>query len=578
MNLQNTQTLSGLFYNTFRSFWSYGFRINILLISLMLSACGGPKLFRPPPVIPDDRYHVVEKPKYRADNVIADAVDQQVTNQIQQALDFSDQARIIAGKKKEAYNVNAFGEIPNSSWFTNRNYMQKMSLEEIARGPNQGTGPDTSQTWTIFKAKAEGVTPGFNIIDSRGDRYVIKFDPTDFPEIATGAELVSTKIFYALGFNTPENYITYFDPKILHLGGEVEILDKKGRERFMVQTDLDDMLGRIDRLDNGLIRATASKFLDGVPIGPFRYEKTRKDDPNDFIRHERRRELRALRMVNAWLNHADTKSGNSLDTFFTEKNGKSYVWHCLIDFGAALGSGTKGAAATYRGFENDFDPHALFMNIVTLGLWVKPYDKLADVKYPSVGLFQAEYFEPMKYKFNRPNPAFERMTKRDGYWAAKLIMSLTDDQLWAAVEQGQYSNPEAAKYLHETMIARRNKVGRYWFDRLAPLDQFKLSKASDNKYELCFIDLAVESGLEDASNTTYFYQTLLDGKKSGNKTETGNCVKIDLSEIVEGKKAGQLAFQFSLKKNNEMSKTVTAHLQFDISKNLVELIGIERED
>lgn len=553
-------------------------QLYILLTSLILSACSGPKLFTPPPVIPDDRYHVVEKPKYRPDNVIKNAIDQQLTNQIQQALDFSNQARIVAGKKKESYNVDAFGEVPNSSWFTNRNHVQKMSLGKIRQGPDKGTGPDTSQTWMIFKAKAEGITPGFSIIDSRGDRYVIKFDPLSNPEIATGAEQVSTRIFYALGFNTPENYLTFFDPKILKLGDDVEILDEKGHERFMVQDDLEKMLARVRRQANGLFRATASKYVAGVPIGPFRYESRRKDDPNDFIKHHHRRELRGLRMINAWVNHADTKSGNSLDSFITDENGKNYVRHYLIDFGATLGSGTRGAAIAPRGFENQFDPHGLILNILTLGFWVKPYERLPEVKYPSVGRFQTEYFEPMKYKFNQPNPAFERMTKRDGYWAAKLIMSLTDEQLGAAVEQGRYSNPEASKYIHETLIARRNKVGHYWFDRLAPLDKFKLKKTSDNRFELCFVDLAVESDLNDINSTTYFYQTLLNGEKVGGQIETGNCIKIDLPEIVSGKTNGQLAYRLHLKRDNVKSKTVTVYLQFDNSKNLFELIGVERED
>ena len=69
----------------------------ISAISILLFSCGGPKLFTPPPKIPDDRYHVVEIPKYRADNVVAEAVQQQVTNQVEQALDLATQARIVAG-------------------------------------------------------------------------------------------------------------------------------------------------------------------------------------------------------------------------------------------------------------------------------------------------------------------------------------------------------------------------------------------------------------------------------------------------------------------------------------------------
>ena len=112
----------------------------------------------------------------------------------------------------EAQNANTLDEVPDSSWFTNRHGVQRLSREELLRGPNTTAGPDMRAPWRVFRSKIGGLTPGFQIIDGRGDRYVIKFDPVGVPELSSAAEVIATKLFYAIGYNTPENYIVAIDP------------------------------------------------------------------------------------------------------------------------------------------------------------------------------------------------------------------------------------------------------------------------------------------------------------------------------------------------------------------------------
>ena len=69
-----------------------------------------------------------------------------------------------------------------------------------------------SVPWRVFRSKIGGLTPGFQIIDGRGDRYVIKFDPVGVAELSSAAEIIGTKLFYAMGYSTPENYIVRVDP------------------------------------------------------------------------------------------------------------------------------------------------------------------------------------------------------------------------------------------------------------------------------------------------------------------------------------------------------------------------------
>src|SRR5262249_54044879 len=87
-----------------------------------------------------------------------------------------------------ALNINTVGAVPDSSWFQNRHATNRMSLDALTRGPNTGSGPSIDQPWVVIGAKTEGVTPGIRIRDSRGDVYIIKFDPPQNPELATAAE------------------------------------------------------------------------------------------------------------------------------------------------------------------------------------------------------------------------------------------------------------------------------------------------------------------------------------------------------------------------------------------------------
>src|SRR4030095_16111680 len=111
---------------------------------------------------------------------------------------------------KPAANANSVGDVPDSSWFQNRHGQSRMTKEELERGPNSGEGPFAGEPWVVIAGKSEGITPGFRIRDSRGDSYVVKFDPMTHPAMATSAEIISTKFFYAIGYNVPENYLVFF--------------------------------------------------------------------------------------------------------------------------------------------------------------------------------------------------------------------------------------------------------------------------------------------------------------------------------------------------------------------------------
>ena len=237
----------------------------------------------------------------------------------------------------EATNVNTLDEVPNSSWFTNRHGLERMSIEELIRGSNRGSGPDPEETWTVFLSKSQGLTPGFQIYDEQDERYVIKLDPVEIPEIASAAETIATKIFYALGYHAPENYIVYAHTERFVNAPGTEVEDTYGDKMPLTDFRFRRSIRFVPRLPDGSMRVTASKYLPGIPIGPFRYYETRSDDPNDVIAHEDRRELRGLRLFAAWLNHDDTRVQNTQNAW-VEENGEHHVRHFMLDLARPSGT------------------------------------------------------------------------------------------------------------------------------------------------------------------------------------------------------------------------------------------------
>jgi hypothetical protein len=212
-----------------------------------------------------------------------------------------------------AQAVNSQGEPMNSEWYTRRHYWSTMTIAELVAGPGNQNPPSKDGPWKITAAKSEGITPGFLIQDSRGQRYLMKFDPLEYPELATAADVLVSKIFHAVGYFGPQNYIVNFTVDQLRLGDDVELRDALGQERKMSRRDVVELLMRVPRDGDGRYRGVASLFLRGRPIGPFRYHGTRADDPNDVVPHEHRRDLRGLGVFCAWVNHDDSRSINTLD-------------------------------------------------------------------------------------------------------------------------------------------------------------------------------------------------------------------------------------------------------------------------
>jgi hypothetical protein len=384
--------------------------------------------------------------------------------------------------RRRAANVNTVGEVPDSSWYTNRVSRGRLSIEELTRGPDRGTGP-ASGPWTVVRGKSQGVTPGFVIRDARGDEYFLKFDPPSNPEMATSAEIISTKFFHALGYNVPENYLVTVRPEDLAIDPAATVSDAFGKKQPLRRNYLEALLARVAHAADGSIRATASKRLPGESLGPFKFYGTRWDDPNDVFPHEHRRELRGYRVFCAWLNHDDSRSINTLDLFVREGE-QGYVKHFLIDFGATLGSASVFAQPRRRGNEYAWEPGPTMASIASMGLWLRPWAAVPYPDFPSVGRFEAEFFRPERWKPEYPNRAFSNLDVEDAFWAARQVVRFSDADIRAIVKTGRLSDPAAEDYLVRCLITRRDKIADYWLRQVSSLDDFRVEGES-----LAFTDL-----------------------------------------------------------------------------------------
>jgi hypothetical protein len=372
-----------------------------------------------------------------------------------------------------AEDINTIDEVPDSSWFTNRAGSRPITPDEMYRGPSDDAGPAPGK-WTVSR-KANGVSPGFTITDERNRRYFVKFDPPGFPELGTGAEAVVTRLFHALGYYVPQATVGVLRRENLVIGSNATVRLPNGGTRKMRTSDIDEQLRRAERNPDGSYRVIFAEGLPGKSLEGFKYEGTRPDDPNDVVPHENRRALRGLRVFSAWVNHTDAKAINSLDTLITE-NGRAVVRHHLIDFNAALGSAGIGVRERRDGYEYLAETSPAFKALPAFGFYVRPWMTIHYPSYRGIGRFESERFVPEEWRPRIPNPAYVRSRADDTFWAARKLMSLSDDLIRAAVKAGHYTDPQSEDFLAGALIERREKIGRAWLTAVNPIVDPALSQ------------------------------------------------------------------------------------------------------
>jgi hypothetical protein len=436
-----------------------------------------------------DPKHVACAPRPYVSPLAWDGIDNSV---------FRPLAKVFAvDPPREPVNVNALDEVPDSAWFTNRIGRKKPSIEELLRGAcvsEEILDADAAApaSLVIDQGKPNGASKGFRIKVAGRRKYMMKTDVKEQPERPSAASAIGAAIYHAVGFFTSCEQIVYVDPRSLKLTPGLVATDNSGITKPFDDKALADVLdGATHRGDR--VRLQASAWLPGYLIGPFRYERTRGDDPNDAIAHEDRRDLRGGRLVAAWLDHFDAREQNSMDSWIasdTNVNDSSpgYVRHYYLDTSDVFGSEWAWDAVSRRLSRSYLlDWGDIGQDFITLGIPLRPWDRVERTPGMEMfGYFPSPEFDPEGWKNEYPNPAFSRATERDNAWMARILSRFDREDIRALAELGKFSDPRVTEFLAEVLQKRLEKIAERYLLRLSPIADVRVTSPAS----ICATDLA----------------------------------------------------------------------------------------
>jgi hypothetical protein len=128
-------------------------------------------------------------------------------------------------------------------------------------------------------------------------------------------------------------------------------------------------------------------------------------------------------------------------------------------------------------------------DFVTLGIPLRPWDRVERTRgHELFAYFDVKNFVAEDWKNEYPNPAFSRMTERDGAWMARILAHFTPEMVQALADMGQFSDPSNTSYLGGVLEGRLEKILDRYLTRLSPLGEIHI----DNDGALCATDLAAK--------------------------------------------------------------------------------------
>ena len=170
--------------------------------------------------------------------------------------DLTYQLFVTPGKdyaRPRAQNVNTIDEVPDSSWFTNR----------VGARPHHRRGGDEGPRRTApRRTRPRGPSRGRRAPAPRraspprtrtAGTWFVSFDAPVNPEGATGALVVATKLFWALGYNQVEYHLTTLRPDKVQIDPQATRKRPSGDRTPLTEGDVHEILERANRNADGTL-------------------------------------------------------------------------------------------------------------------------------------------------------------------------------------------------------------------------------------------------------------------------------------------------------------------------------------
>lgn len=351
----------------------------------------------------------------------------------------------------EAADINAYDEVPRSSWF---------EPERVGLDGYRVVGPPQPPLHAVDQPASSRLEDARVVVDARGVFYELLGDVPRRPEMRTAASAIASRLVYALGYRTPEVWIT---------------TEERGQ------------------------RVAAMRWPVGIDVGATFGGLTTPDDPNDVLPHPDRRTLRALGTVTAWIAMSELRPGTLRDVYVGSP-GQGHVQHWIVGLDGALG------VAALQNLEESSDPDepggSPLYSLYTLGLSPKPDPAPPTTRWPAVGHMSADV-EASSYAPRPPFEPLDRVRAEDRYWIAKRIAGVNEEMVHAAVGAGQIGDPEARAWIEETLRARQHHVVANGFGATTPCDFVEVDDGA-----LSLVDRAIEHGFARPEATVYQVELL----------------------------------------------------------------------
>ena len=231
-----------------------------------------------------------------------------------------------------------------------------------------------------------------------------------------------------------------------------------------------------------------------------------------------------------------------------------------------------------EGWEHLYDKTPLLKRLMTLGFHVSPWQTADYEKNRSIGRFESKAFDPENWKPRVPTSAFLHARPDDNFWAARRVMAFSDEMIRAIVKTGRYSDPAAEKLLAETLIERRNKIGRAYLPAVNPLVDFAL----ENDGTLRFVNAAVRAGVAPSPAGGYTadfaaFDNTTNQTRSIGTARTTEGVRIKAPAGLPTEEGSFLKIQVAAVQPQHVSWSVPIDAYFKRASGSWTLVGLERK-